>query len=107
MTRIAGRLTFAFALSLAACAAAQAADPAAASYGSYGDRCGPSELVVAPYKEQICYGGEHGYAACRWVKREYSVRVPAECPRIEGVEDAYRIHRNMPGHERRGIVAKG
>lgn len=104
MTRIAGRLTFAFALSLAAVSAAQAADPAAASYR---DRCGPTELVVAPYKEQICYAGEHGYAACRWVRREYSVRVPAECPRFEGVEDAYRIHRPIMGHERRGIVAKG
>lgn len=104
MTRLAGRLTFAVALSLAAVSAAQAADRAAASYG---DRCGPSELVTAPYKEQICYAGEHGYAACRWVHREYSVRVPAECPRIEGVDDAYRIHRPMPGHERRGIVAKG
>lgn len=107
MTRFAGRLSFAFALSLAACATAEAADASASMSPFYGDRCGPAELVSAPYKEQICYGGAHGYAACRWVRREYTVRVPAECARVEGVEDAYRLHRRPISGERRGLVAKG
>ncbi|MFD1702838.1 hypothetical protein ACFSCV_07455 [Methylopila henanensis] len=96
MSRLAGRMMIAIVLQLIVTGGAKA--------GSLheGD-CAPAQIVTAPYKEQICYAGAHGYAACRWVKREYAVRVPAECVRPGEIEDAYKIR----WRDRTGVAAKG
>ncbi|WP_020186075.1 hypothetical protein [Methylopila sp. 73B] len=110
MTRLAGRLMFAIVLQIIATNGVRAADAPLSSgfyaHGGVDDRCGPPEIVKTKYKEQICYAGEsgYGYAACRWVKRTYAVRIPAECARPPMLEDAYRIER--PRHER-ALSTKG
>ncbi|GLK76201.1 hypothetical protein GCM10008171_14550 [Methylopila jiangsuensis] len=85
MTRLAGRLMFALALQLLVTGGAAQAGHEAAR------RCEPVRVFKTPYKEQVCYAGDYGYAACRWIKRTYVVRVPSECVRPVLYEDAERI----------------
>ena len=75
--------------------------------GDVAGPCGtPTQIVRQPYREQICYGGAHGYAACRWVDREYVVRIPQECPHDDAIDEAWPLPQR-PAHGARGLAAKG
>lgn len=106
MTRLVGLTTLALGFTLAA-GAAFAADAVHAYGDGIDERCGRAKIVSAPYKEQICYAGAHGYAACRWVNREYVVRIPAECDKPVALEDAHKIYRRTPHAAPRGLAVKG
>jgi hypothetical protein len=95
MSRVVGRLAFAFLLALAGLAPAGAADmsgraPTAAvdERSDVGAVCRGPRVEVARYKEQICQRGVSGYASCRWVDREHEVHVPAACEPRYTVETA-------------------
>ncbi|MFD1333440.1 hypothetical protein ACFQ4O_15680 [Methylopila musalis] len=85
MTRLAGRLMFALVLQLIVAGGAAHAGHETAR------RCEPPRVFKTPYKEQVCYAGDYGYAACRWIKRTYVVRTPGECVRPVLYDDAERI----------------